>query len=344
MNRITRWSAVFIVSGALFLGACNRSQTSAVQTPDDNAITSDIQAKLFQDPVLKTRDIKVEAQKGVVVIGGTVASDVEKSAVENIANHEPGVKQVIDQLAVAAPQAAAPQPVPDLAPRSSSRRASARHATRHADEMAGAAPAPQAQQAVAQPAPAPVVERPADAAPAPAPQPVQVTVPAGTVVTVRMIDSVDSKTSQPGQEFAASLENPIVSGDRVVIPKGADARIRLVNASQSGKFKGRAELALELVQLSTNGTSYDVTSGYYTQQGASRGRRTAESVGGGAALGAIIGAIAGGRKGAAIGAGAGAGVGGGVEAASARSEVKVPSETKIDFTLKSPFTITMSPR
>jgi hypothetical protein len=320
------------------------------KAPDDSAITADIEAKLYQDPTLKTRDIKVDTQKGVVVLSGTVNADSEKTAAETIANHVPGVKQVIDQLSVTAQQAAAmpvaapPAPEP-ASPPPAPRRARHHHVAAAPDRRvpAGASAAPQPP-AASEPTPAPVVERPpaTDSRPVEPPPPQTVTIPAGTVVTVRMIDSIDSKTSQPGQQFAASVAAPVVAGDKVVIPQGANATIRLVSASQSGKFEGRPELKLELASLSANGTTYSVTSGYYVAQGNSRGKRTAEAIGGGSALGAIIGAIAGGRKGAAIGAGAGAAAGTGVEAASGRTEVKIPSETKIDFTLKAPLVITLS--
>ncbi len=317
------------------------------KAPDDGAITADIEAKLYQDPTLKTRDIKVDTQKGVVVLSGTVNADSEKSAAETIANHVPGVKQVIDQLSVTAQQAAAAPVVAPPAPEPASppptpRRAHHRVAgtpTRRAPAETSVIPQPPA---ASESTPAPVVERPPATDSRPVEPPQTVTIPAGTVVTVRMIDSIDSKTSQPGQEFAASVAAPVVAGDKVVIPQGANATIRLVSASQSGKFEGRPEIKLELASLSTNGTTYSVASGYYVAQGNSRGKRTAEAIGGGSALGAIIGAIAGGRKGAAIGAGAGAAAGTGVEAASGRTEVKIPSETKIDFTLKAPLVITLS--
>src|SRR5207237_4944619 len=139
-------------------------------------------------------------------------------------------------------------------------------------------------------------------------------VPAGTVVRVQMIDSIDSKHDQPGQEFAASLATPVVAGPKVVFPQGADARVRLVEAQQSGHFRGSSQLELELVSLNYNGRTYNVQSGYYNVHAASRGTRTAQTVGGGAGLGALIGAIAGRGKGAAIGAGIGAATGGGIQA------------------------------
>ena len=358
-----RFAAVGVIASALVLGGC-----SYFQPPDDTAIRSSIEAKLYQDPVLKTRDVHVEAQKGVVVLSGSVGSDTERETVERAANQAPGVKQVIDQLTVAglptasvepsaAPpiKSATPMPAPE-APTPSAmteapRPARARRARHHVaapqppPEYAQAAPAPQP---VAAPpaAPAPVVAQAPQPAPAPAPAPpppVQVSVPAGTVVSVRMIDSIDSARNRPGEEFDATLNSPMVAGNRVVIPQGSTARIRLVEAKTSGRMTGSSELQLELVSISANGTTYDVTSGYYTVQGASRGKRTAETVGGGSVVGALIGAIAGGGKGAAIGAGVGAAAGGGVEASGRGKQVKIPSETKIDFTLKAPINVTLPP-
>jgi len=339
---------------ALFLGACSEANKG----PDDLAIKSGVQSKLFEDATLKTRDIRVDSAKGVVTLTGMVASETEKLAVEGLTRQVPGVTQVINQLAVSAPPPTqAPQPAETAAsnpPPEKSRKA--KHARREeasseADrpaEPAAAAPAPvQAAHApAALVAPVQTVAQttaPAPALPPPPPPPVTVEVPSGTVISVRMIDSIDSSVNRAGEEFAASLEAPIVVGDKVVIQRGADARVRLNQVSSAGHVQGRSELQLELVSLTANGTTYNVTSGYYEQQGASRGKRTAATMGGAAGLGALIGAIAGGGKGAAIGAGVGAAGGGVATAATKGQQVKVPAETKLDFTLKSPFTVTLKP-
>ena len=164
-------------------------------------------------------------------------------------------------------------------------------------------------------------------------------VPAGSVVTVRMIDSIDSKKDQPGQEFDATVETPVASGSVVAIPKDSPAKIRLVAANDSGRIEGSAQLELELISITANGVPYQVQSGFYEQHGSSRGKRTAEAGGAGAVLGGLIGAIAGGGKGAAIGAGSGAAIGAGSQVAMHGSSIHIPSETKIDFTLKQPITI-----
>lgn len=344
MRRVEFQIVLLLVLLALAVSGC-KVETKA-PAPSDQTVTSDIQAQLFQDPVLKTRDIQVNTAKGVVTLAGTVDSQQEKAAVAGIANHESGVKQVVDQLAVANPAQAEAATPAQAARKASTRKAARRRHHPKSEEVAAVTPpaspeqepaAASAESNPAPPAPAPVIDQPPPPA-APTPPPT-VTIPAGTVITVRMIDSVDSTTSQPGQEFAGSLATPVVVGSSVVIPKNSSASVRLVTANNSGRLEGSAQLALELHSLTVNGSTYHVQSGTYTQNGASRGRRTGEAVGGGGLLGGLIGAIAGGGKGAAIGAGVGAASGGGIEAASKRGQVKVPSEAKISFTLKAPLIV-----
>jgi hypothetical protein len=149
-----------------------------------------------------------------------------------------------------------------------------------------------------------------------------------------MIDNIDSTRNRSGEEFAASIDSPIVVDDKVVAARGGDARVRLVEAKSAGTMTGRSELQLELTALTINGVSYPTKSGYYEQHGASRGTRTAETVGGGAIVGALIGGILGRGRGAAIGSAVGAGTGAAVQVSTKGQQVKVPAETKIDFTLK----------
>jgi hypothetical protein len=156
-----------------------------------------------------------------------------------------------------------------------------------------------------------------------------------------MIDRIDSSRNRPGEEFAGTIDAPVVVDDRVVIRRGADARVRLVESRSAGRMTGRSELHVELVSLAIGAQSYTVETGMIEKAGASRGKRTAATVGGGAALGALIGAIAGRGKGAAIGGAVGAGAGTAVQASTKGEQVQIPPETKLDFTLKSPLTLTM---
>jgi hypothetical protein len=161
--------------------------------------------------------------------------------------------------------------------------------------------------------------------------------PSGTVLTVRMIDSVDSQRDQVGRTFRASLDEPVVdSNGNTLVRRGADVWVKLVDDQQSGKIAGRTVLTLDLVSLDVNGRTVDINTEAVTEKSGSRTGRSAKVIGGTAALGAIIGAIAGGGKGAAIGAGAGAGVGTAAEVATKGQRVHIPSETRLTFTLQQP--------
>jgi hypothetical protein len=168
-----------------------------------------------------------------------------------------------------------------------------------------------------------------------------VELPAGTNLVVRMIEEVDSEKSTVGQTFKASLMEDVMApnSNRVVLPHGSDVVVKLVNAKESGKFTGRTELTLSLWSVKLGDRVIDVDSQTVTKQSDSRGARTAGTTGGGAIVGAVIGGIAGGGKGAAIGAAAGAGAGAGVEAITKGQHVKIPSETRLTFTLDNPLKI-----
>ena len=163
--------------------------------------------------------------------------------------------------------------------------------------------------------------------------------PSGTVITVQMIDSIDSDVTQAGEKFQASLDDPLVVDGRTVVERGADVTVQVVRVEQSGKFAGRDEVALKLFDITVGGNKYAVASSYAEVASGSRGERTAKVVGGTAVPGAIIGAIAGGGKGAAIGATAGAGAGAAVQAASRGQRVQIPSESRLDFTLTQPILV-----
>jgi hypothetical protein len=161
-------------------------------------------------------------------------------------------------------------------------------------------------------------------------------IPVGTAITVRMIDGVDSEQTRLGQTFRASVDEPIEVNGQTVIPRGADCVVKLVEDKESGKFAGRTVLTLALQQVQANGRMIDVTTGDVSQASGSRGARTAKVVGGTTAVGAIIGAIAGGGQGAAIGAASGAAVGGAAQVMTKGQRVKIPSETRLTFTLQQP--------
>lgn len=165
-----------------------------------------------------------------------------------------------------------------------------------------------------------------------------VVVPGGTILTVRMIDAIDSDENKPGEIFHASLANDLIIDNNLLAPRGADATVKLVAVEQAGKFRGREEVSMVLRDITVNGKIYPVETGFASVAGGSRGKQSAIVIGGTTAVGAIIGAIAGGGKGAAIGAASGAGAGTAIQVIRG-SDVKVPSESLLDFTLAEPVRI-----
>jgi len=188
--------------------------------------------------------------------------------------------------------------------------------------------------------PRPLTLRPSEAGTGADPQTTtNVTIPAGTLISVRTIDDIDSTKNHPGDRFQASLEEPVVVDGNVVVAKNADVYGRLTESKKSGTFTGKSELQLELTGIVVNGQTLPLVTGEYELTGKSRGASTAKRTIGGAAVGGIIGAIAGGGKGAGIGAAVGGGAGAGSEIITKGDQVKVPTETLLDFTLEQDVTI-----
>ena len=164
----------------------------------------------------------------------------------------------------------------------------------------------------------------------------KITVPAGTRILVRMVDSVDSSKQQVGYRFTANLETNLQVDNTVVAPRGTTLYGRLANAKSAGRMKGGAELTLELTDIVINGTAYPLLTSTYEMRSQGQGSNTAKKVVGGAGLGALIGGLAGGGKGAAIGLGAGAAAGTVASAATKGKQVQVPSESLLEFRLEQP--------
>jgi len=179
--------------------------------------------------------------------------------------------------------------------------------------------------------PAPSAAKPAAPKPA-APKPI--TVPASTALNVRLTQAIDVDVSKAGQTFKAIIDDPVMIGGSVVIPRGASATIQAAKVEQSGKFKGSDKISLKMNAIAFGGFVYEVVTGYVEAKGKGEGKRTARKVGGGAGLGAIVGGIAGGGEGAAIGAAIG-GVTGAAVSSQGEEHLQLPAETRLQFQLSS---------
>lgn len=174
--------------------------------------------------------------------------------------------------------------------------------------------------------------------------PTRVTVPAGTRILVRMIDSVDSSKQQVGYRFSASLETNLQANDVVIAPRGTTVYGRLVSAKSAGRMSGGAGLILELTDIVINGTAYPLLTSTYEVRSEGQGSNTAGRVVGGTGLGALIGGVAGGGKGAAIGAASGAALGTTVSKATPGKQVSVPSESLLEFRIEQPVSLAVARR
>ena len=165
---------------------------------------------------------------------------------------------------------------------------------------------------------------------------IEVTVPAGSMLRIRINRGIDSNHIQPGTPFDGTVLNDVVSGGAVAIPRGAAVQGTVVDAKKAGALKGQGELSLEINSVTLGGVVYPLNTQLWQQQGRDKSTTTVDSALGLGALGAIIGGIAGGGAGAAVGAAAGAGVGVAGSASSPGGRVIVPPEAVIAFQLAQP--------
>ena len=175
--------------------------------------------------------------------------------------------------------------------------------------------------------------------PAPVIRTVTISVPEGTPVPIRITETLDSASAQPGQNFNGVVARDVVVNGYTVLPQGSPVTGRVTDVKEASHFKGASALTVELTGVRRHGEFIPVHSDPYSVEGKARGTNTAEKVGGGAAVGAILGGIFGGGKGAAIGAAAGGGAGAGVQGITRGQQVQIPSESVVRFRLTSGFTV-----
>ena len=177
--------------------------------------------------------------------------------------------------------------------------------------------------------------------PPPPPQPHTVTIPGGTLLSVRLGETISTQRSRAGDTFTATLDQPLIIDGFVIAERGARARGRVVESDPAGRVRGLAQLGVELTEISTSdGQKVRVNTAAFRRQAQSSKKKDAAKVGIGAALGAAIGAIAGGGKGAAIGAGVGGAAGAGDVMMTRGDQVELPVETRLSFRLAEPVTVT----
>lgn len=339
--RSSHWFWISLLCLALLFGMLSGCRSSSPAAKSDQQIVTEVQAKIQGESALASQKIQVSVANGVATLSGTVTDEASRALAGNDSGSVAGVKTVVNNLTVQPVQqaaAAAPVKEQEVSPQRTAPkpRRESRPAHHPAPvEQPAPVPSPQPQQqATVMPPPAPVA----------APRPVirEITLPAGTILPIRISEALSSKDAQPNDVFHGALASDLGSRGVIALRQGTQVLGRIVEVHEAAHFKGSALLTLELTQLMANGKRISLVTDTFSKEGAARGKNTAAKTAGGAALGAIIGALAGGGKGAAIGTLAGGAAGAGANAATRGEQAEIPTETLIQFRLQSPITISVA--
>jgi hypothetical protein len=174
-------------------------------------------------------------------------------------------------------------------------------------------------------------EAPGPAASAPARQPREI--PSGTTLTVELGETISAASSQAGQTFSARIAQPVVVNGETLIPAGAQAQGRVLEATESGRVRGVAVIQLTMTSVSVGGRSVDLSTGPFEARADTSRGEDAATIGVGTGVGAAVGAILGGGDGAALGAAIGGGGGTAVVLTTRGDDIELPAGTAVNFVL-----------
>jgi hypothetical protein len=326
MHRSSR--ARNLLRGTILTAAATMMLAGCHKTIDDATLTNNVKAALAADTVISQQPIQYAVQNGVVTLTGNVTDDTARQLAAQDVAKVAGVKEVVNSLEVAgiptAPTittAAAPTQARPTTP-------SERRAIEHHEPLPTSGSS--ANTAATEPAapPQPVVRT--------------VHIAAGTVIPIRINESLSSETAQTGQPFHGVVTHEVDADGMLAIPAGSSVTGTVTEAKDATHFKGSSLLSITLNSVRVRGERVQLATDAYTVAGKGRGVNTAEKVGGGAAIGAILGGIFGGGKGAAIGAAAGGGGGAAVQGFTRGQQVSIPSESVLRFHTVEPITVQTS--
>ena len=338
-------------------GEDNAASSQASQPKrTDSQIQADVGYALTHDATLQGQQIACATADGIVNLSGTVQTNAQFQRAETVASNVPGVAGIVNNIKVANPGSPEPPP-PDQAAANSVDSSAA------ASQIPPPAPPPDEPDTQAQSNQTVPNQAPPNQAPPPptsnngrvpyqpgyypAPQqsynaqaaPGPVTIPAGTLVRVRLNETLDTAHLKSGTYFQATAANDVYEGGVLAIPRGATIQGQVIEAKNAGELGGSAELRLELTGINLEGRVYPVSTDVWSNKGPNKAGYTAGNTIGGAALGAIIGGIAGRGAGAAIGAGVGGAAGLGISSATNGPRLVLPVESQVDFHLTAPETV-----
>jgi hypothetical protein len=169
----------------------------------------------------------------------------------------------------------------------------------------------------------------------------KVTLTEGTVLPVRIGETLSSEKNEIGDSWSGTLSQPLVINGLVIAERGAQVEGRVTDVKRAGRVKGVANMTVALTRLTTaDGQRINLQTSGISRAGKDETKRDVGKVAIASGIGAAIGAIAGGGRGAGIGAGAGAGAGTGVVLATRGGPAVIANETLLSFRVSEPVTIT----
>jgi hypothetical protein len=159
----------------------------------------------------------------------------------------------------------------------------------------------------------------------------EVTIPAGTTLSVRLSSALASDTSHVEDRVRGTINRAIVVGGVTAVPAGAGIAGSVLDAKESGRVKGRASIAFRFDRLTVGDEALQIATARIEREAAADRKDDVKkgAIGGGA--GAIVGGILGGGKGAVIGGAIG---GTGAVVATKGKEVQLPAGTVVTTTLQ----------
>ena len=354
---IYRAGAYALLSGCLWFSAAPATlaqvaSTSQQGTQGDGDIQSNVASALTHDTTLQGQQITATTSQGQVTLSGRVQTNAQRQQAETVAANVAGVSGILNNITVSNPNS--PVPAAGVAETQQQDSAQDQAPPPPPDQNANTqAPAPNPGYTAPPPppdynGPRPQYQSQQGGYPAPQqgynqPPPAQpsgpVTLPAGTLVRVRLSETLDTARLKSGAYFQATAASDVYQGGVLAIPRGAVLTGQVVEAKDGGPFGGSATLRLNLTNLNLEGRTYPLASDVWSNKGPNKAGYTAANTIGGAALGAIIGGIAGRGTGAAIGAGVGGAAGLATSAATNGPRLILPTETQVDFHLANPVTV-----
>jgi hypothetical protein len=348
-----RTASIGLLAGCLWFSAgtaafaqdntANSQQLAQQAARTDADIQSDVGYALTHDAALGSQQITCTTANGTVTLSGTVQTNAQYQQAETVAGNVPGVSGIVNNIKVANPysseppppdqsaanslatgdsaQANVPPPPPDVNPNVPNQAPPSYNAARppYQPQQGGYYPPQQSYN--------------------PPPPSGPVTIPAGTLLRVRLNETLDTAKTKDGAFFQGTAVNDVYQNGILAIPRGAVITGQVVQSKNAGELGGSAQLQLRLTSLNLGGSVFPLTTDAWSSKGPNKAGYTAGNTVGGAAIGAIIGGIIGRGAGAAIGAGVG-GVGG-LAASSATNgpRLVLPVESQVDFHLTAPVTI-----